>query len=256
MKIKFNKENNGFTFGFAIVMIVIVATLLSVTAINLKPLQDENIKQEKMQNILKTIRVNCTREESPAKFEEFVKQRLVLNSRAKVISEKKGDIDKNDKGDAFNIDIQKEYKSSMATEERNYPLFICEKDGKKYYVIPMTGKGLWGPIWGYIALEEDYNTVYGASFDHKTETPGLGAEIRYELFQNQFVGERILDKNDNFISIKVIKGGAAPDDKHGVDAITGGTITSNGVTEMLKRTIEIYVPCFNNNKNKLTINEH
>src|SRR3990172_3592888 len=116
MKIKFNKENNGFTFGFAIVMIVIVATLLSVTAINLKPLQDENIKQEKMQNILKTIRVNCTREESPAKFEEFVKQRLVLNSRAKVISEKKGDIDKNDKGDAFNIDIQKEYKSSMATE--------------------------------------------------------------------------------------------------------------------------------------------
>ncbi|MBL4655393.1 MAG: NADH:ubiquinone reductase (Na(+)-transporting) subunit C [Bacteroidia bacterium] len=239
-----NKDGDRFTFGFAIAMVVIVATLSSVAAISLKPFQDENIKQEKMQNILKTIRVDCTREEALVKFEEFVKQRLILNYQAEVISEKKGIIDEKDKSDAFNIDIKKEFKSSMTIEERNYPMFICEKSGKTYYVIPMVGKGLWGPVWGYIALGEDYNTVYGASFDHKTETPGLGAEIRYELFQKQFVGDQILDKSGNFVSIKVLKGGAAPDDLHGVDGITGGTITSNGVTEMLKRTLNIYVPYF------------
>ena len=244
MKIKFNKEGDSFTFGFAIVMVVVVATLLSVAAISLKPFQNENIKKEKMQNILKTIRVDCTREEALGNFEKFVKQRLILNYQAEVISEKKGPIDENDKSDAFNIDIKKEFKSSMTDEEKNYPLFICEKGGKKYYVIPMIGKGLWGPIWGYIALGEDYNTVYGASFDHKTETPGLGAEIRYEAFQNQFIGDQILDKSGNFVSIKVLKGGAAPDDLHGVDGLTGGTITSNGVTEMLKRTLNIYVPYF------------
>ena len=170
---------------------------------------------------------------------------MVLNYDAEVIADNEGEINQENKEDAFNINIEKEFKNTaMSIEERNYPLFYCEKEGKSYYVIPCVGKGLWGPIWGYIAIGEDMNTVYGASFDHKTETPGLGAEIRYEPFQNQFIGDQILDKSGNFVSIKVLKGGAAPDDLHGVDGLTGGTITSTGVTEMLKRTLNIYVPYF------------
>jgi len=242
---KFDKEGNSFTFGFAIIMVIVVATLLSVAAISLKPAQKENQKKEKMQNILKTIGVNCSRDEAAAQFSEFVKKRLVLNYDAEIISEIEGEIDQLNKEDAFNIDIEKEYKTAaISLEERNYPLFYCEKEGKSYYVIPCIGKGLWGPIWGYIAIGEDMNTVYGASFDHKSETPGLGAEIRYELFQKQFVNEQIFDQNGNFVSIEVKKGGAKPDDLHAVDAITGGTITSKGVTEMLKRTLKVYEPFF------------
>ena len=98
-----------------------------------------------------------------------------------------------------------------------------------------------GPVWGYIAFDNKFNII-GAIFDHKGETPGLGAEIRYKKFQEQFKGKNILDANGVFQSVKVLKGGAAPDDIHGVDGITGGTITSDGVTEMLERTLQIYVP--------------
>ena len=95
-----------------------------------------------------------------------------------------------------------------------------------------------------IDLEGDNNTVYGASFDHDKETPGLGAEINTAEFQSQFEGDKLFDPTGTFVSIKVTKGGASPEDEHGVDAITGGTITSNGVTDMLKKTLEVYQPYF------------
>jgi Na+-transporting NADH:ubiquinone oxidoreductase subunit C len=238
-----NKEGNLYTFGFAIVMVIVVATLLSIAAMSLKPMQQKNEQQEKMQAILKTIGVNCTREEAELQFNDFVKKRLLLNFEAVVKSEESGEIDPLNKQDAFNIDIIKEFKnSSLGPENRNYPLYVCEKEGASYYVIPMVGKGLWGPIWGFMAISEDMNTVSGASFDHQKETPGLGAEIRYEPFQNQFPGEKIFDNNGKFVSIKVIKGGADKSNEHGVDAITGGTITSTGVQKMIERTLKIYAP--------------
>jgi len=238
-----NKESNLYTFGFAIVMVIVVATLLSIAAMGLKPMQQKNQQQEKMQAILKTIGINCSREEAELKFNDFVKKRLLLNYNSEIKTEITGDIDKTNKEDAFNVDIQKEFKNSSITEKgRNYPIYICEKDGENYYVIPMVGKGLWGPIWGFIALKDDMNTVFGASFDHKTETPGLGAEIRYEPFQMQFTGKKLFNEDGEFVSIKVIKGGAEKTNLHGVDAITGGTITSNGVTEMIDRTLNIYAP--------------
>ena len=240
----FDKDGNGFTFVFATVMVVIVATLLALASIKLRPYQQKNVSEEKMQNILKTINVECSREAAPARFNEFVKKRVVLDYGSKVLSEKEAAIDKMDKSDAFNINTKKEYKT-LDENERSYPLYICEKDGNTYYVIPVVGSGLWGPIWGYLALESDLNTVYGASFDHDKETPGLGAEINTADFQSQFPGEKIFDKNGSFVSIKVTKGGARPDDLHGVDAITGGTITSNGVTEMIGRTFKVYETYFN-----------
>ena len=131
-----------------------------------------------------------------------------------------------------------------------FPLFVCNKESKLYYIIPVRGKGLWGPIWGFIALEEDMNTVYGVSFGHKTETPGLGAEISTEVFQEKFIGKKILDEAGNFVSVKVIKGNKGSGNPHGVDAMSGATVTSDGVSEMIQRTLASYIPYFKKvNKN-------
>lgn len=235
-----DKNSNGFTFGFAIIMVVLVGAILAVAAMALKPAQSENIKREKMKDILAAIQLDVTMEEAPNAFQDYVKERLVIDYSGKVISSKTGSIDPASKeGDAFYVKVKKEFRSINNPEDRNYPLFICEKDGKKYYVIPMVGKGLWGPIWGYVSVESDYKTIFGASFDHKTETPGLGAEIKEDFFEKQFSGEEI-KSNGDFTEIKVVKGNSDPSNKHAVDGITGGTITSVGVQEMVNRTLAVY----------------
>lgn len=234
-----NKDSNGFTFGFAAVMVIVVGSVLSITAMSLKPQQKENLRQEKMKNILMTIGAmdrSSNMAEAPGLFEKFVKEQVVLDAEGQV----KGD-------NAFGVDVKKQYKS-MGFEEREYPLYICEKDGNTYYVVPMVGTGLWGPVWGFVALEGDMNTVYGANFDHKTETPGLGAEINTASFQDQFPGEEIFDENNNYVSIAVVKGGGGDASSHAVDGITGGTITSVGVGEMIDRTLGVYVPYFQSKK--------
>ena len=232
-----NKDSNSFTFGFATVMVVIVAVLLSIAAIVLGPYQEQNIKVEKTQNILSSIGVKTDAKEAEKLFNQYIKEQLVLNKKGEPVT---GQVA------AFDIDLKKELDKARTgdQEKQLFPLFIFNKDGKLYYIIPVRGKGLWGPIWGYIALGGDLNTITGASFGHKAETPGLGAEINTEDFQKQFIGEKIFDESGNFVSVKVIKGGAAPEDLHGVDAVSGGTITSNGVTEMLRRTLASYIPYF------------
>jgi Na+-transporting NADH:ubiquinone oxidoreductase subunit C len=218
-------------------MVVIVAVLLSLAAIGLGPYQAQNVKAEKMQDILSSIGVISDARQAEKLFNQHIKEQLVLNSKGQPVT----------KGiTAFDVDLKKELDKVRTgkADEQLFPLFVFKKDAKLYYVIPVRGKGLWGPIWGYVALEGDRNTVYGASFGHKGETPGLGAEIDTEGFEKQFAGKKILDESGNFVSVKVIKGGASPEDAHGVDAISGGTITSNGVSEMLKRTLASYVPYF------------
>ena len=209
-------------------MVVIVALLLAFASEGLKPMQNQNIEREKMQNILKSVGIEVTRDEAKDAYNKYITEEIVLNDKGEQIE-----------GDAFKVDVLKEYKSGG---QKNFPIYIYESEGSKKYIIPLVGKGLWGPIWGYIALEEDKNTVAGASFDHKGETPGLGAEINQGWFQEPFVGKKIFDESGNYQSIKVIKGGAPEGDKHGVDAISGGTITGNGVTEMLVRTLKTYEP--------------
>ncbi len=112
----------------------------------------------------------------------------------------------------------------------------------------MRGKGLWGPIWGYIALSEDFNAIYGANFDHKSETPGLGAEINEQWFQDMFKGKNIFNEQGKFVSVEVMKGGAPDDAAHAVDAISGGTITSNGLENMIMDCLAPYQAYFEKNK--------
>lgn len=245
-----NKESQAFTLTFTVVMVVIVAAVLSLAAMGLKEPQEENMKQEKMQSILSSIQVNVDRTEASNVFTDYVKKRYILNAEGEVVSTAEGAVKgkNSDEADAFNIDVKKQYRDkTLSDDQKQFPLYECEKDGSTYYVIPLVGTGLWGPIWGFIALESDMNTVYGATFDHKSETPGLGAEINQGWFQEPFVGDKIFDESGDFVSIEVVKGGAAPDNQHGVDAITGGTITSNGVTNMLENTLKVYVPYFKKN---------
>ena len=235
-----DKNSRPFTFIFATVMVVVVAVLLALAAIILGPYQAQNVKIEKMQNILSSIGIKSEAKDAEKIFLEHIKEQLVLDHKGQPV---KSGIN------AFDIDLKVELDKARAgkANEQLFPLFLFNKDGKQYYIIPVRGKGLWGPIWGYVALESDMNTIHGASFGHKGETPGLGAEINTEEFQQQFVGKKILDESMNFVSVKVVKGGAAPGDLHGVDAVSGGTITSNGVTEMLHRTLGSYMPYFKGN---------
>ncbi|MCB0481379.1 MAG: NADH:ubiquinone reductase (Na(+)-transporting) subunit C [Flavobacteriales bacterium] len=236
----FDKNSNGYTFGFAIVMVVIVGSLLAVAAMGLKPFQKKNVEMEKKQNILSSINVNLSREEANIQFDDFVKQQVVIDVKGEVIEGKS----------AFDVDVNKEYKEwksgARKAEDMSYPLYVCEKDGETIVVVPMVGTGLWGPVWGFVSLKEDLNTIYGANFDHKTETPGLGAEIKEASFGAQFAGDKVFE--DGKVVFKVLKGGGGKEDPSGVDGITGGTITSVGVQEMLIRTFEIYSPYFQNNK--------
>ena len=229
-----NKNSNAYTFIFAIVLVVLVATILAFASEGTKEKRANNIKLEKMQNILATLGVNVSREEAGKQYHNYVKQELALKED--------GSIDQNIK--AFDIDLKNEIKKPVS--EQRFPLYVAEKDSKKFYVVPLYGAGLWDAIWGYMSLKDDKNTIFGMSFDHKGETPGLGAEINQSWFEDQFIGKQIMD-NSKFVSVKVIKGGAPQGDTHGVDAISGGTLTSNGVTNMLQERLQRYLAYFKNN---------
>lgn len=247
----FKTNSNGYTFGFAIVMVLVVGAALSFASITLKPRQVQNNINKKMISILNSVGEDATRENADQEFYKYVNKRIDLNSKGEVIDSREGQVDPNDPMDPFNIDVKKEYRDKkMKLEDKHFPLFQANIDGKEIVVIPMAGTGLWGPIWGYVALEGDFNTIYGATFDHKGETPGLGAEISQPFFQKPFSGKTIYDDQGNLVSVKVEKGGADPSDPHAVDAITGGTITSNGVTEMLERTFKVYSPYFKKQKSE------
>lgn len=236
-----DKNSNSYTFIFAIIMVTLIAGLLAFTATSLKPLQDKNVKAEKMQKILSTIGVEVSRDEAQASFDTYIKAQLALKEDGSVDTEVS----------AFNLSLKKEVKKGDAAQR--FPLYVANKDGKTFYVVPLYGAGLWDAIWGYIALDGDKNTIIGANFDHKGETPGLGAEITTDWFQAQFQGKSLLKDisagfiADNFVSVKAIKGGAPTGDMHGVDAISGGTITSDGVSDMVQERLARYLPYFKNN---------
>jgi Na+-transporting NADH:ubiquinone oxidoreductase subunit C len=147
--------------------------------------------------------------------------------------------------DAFEVMLGLNAEIRKDREDRNYPVFVySENGGPKKFVVPVRGKGLWGPIWGYVALEEDLNTIAGAVFDHKSETPGLGSDINTDWFQEPFTGKTLFNEAGEFVSVEVMKGGADPNSMHQVDAISGGTITSKALEEMLIDCLTGYVTHF------------
>ncbi len=220
-----NKQGNTYTFLYSIVLVVVVAALLAIVALSLQPAQNRNIENEKRQNILRSVNISSTPEDSKALFDKYIVKQFIVNSKGEEIA-----------GDAFTVDLAKQSKKTC--EEKLLPVFVANIDGATKYILPIYGNGLWGPLWGYISLNEDKNTVYGTVFDHKSETPGLGAEITTPQFQTQFEGKMIFD-NSQLVSILVKKGGGATG-AHEVDGISGGTITSKGVETMIKNYLTCY----------------
>ena len=215
-------------------MVVVVAVLLAGASLGLKSKQESNVKQEKMQSILGSVGVIVDRSEAQTAYDEVIKEVLTI---------KAGQVVSTDRETGFNVDMAGAVKSGNM--EREVPLYVANKGGENYYIIPLRGKGLWGPVWGFVSLESDGNTVVGANFGHKSETPGLGAEITTPVFTDQFPGKKISEAG-LFQSISVVKQGTSSGD-YMVDGISGGTITSNGVNDMLADCLAPYAEYFKNN---------
>tara|TARA_B100000508_G_scaffold141093_1_gene146543 strand:- start:53017 stop:53736 length:720 start_codon:yes stop_codon:yes gene_type:complete len=232
-----NKDGNGYTFGFSIALVVVVGVILSTISIGLEPFKKANVAVKKKMDILSAIGVESTRKNGEELYEQYVEDSYVISAEGEVqegLPKEKT---------AFYLDVQKQYRDKQIDkEDRLYPIFEAKKDGEKVFVLPVVGKGLWGPIWGYLAIADDYKTIKGASFDHKGETPGLGAEIKQDFFETQFKGAEI-SEDGSYNEILVVKSGGS-ESKQKVDGITGGTITSKGVEEMVNRTMKVYQKYF------------
>ncbi|PLX00294.1 MAG: NADH:ubiquinone reductase (Na(+)-transporting) subunit C [Marinilabiliales bacterium] len=243
--------SNGYIFRYAAIMVIVAAALLSTAAMFLKPFQEKNRAIEKMGSILISADIkDVETEQTISTFNQYVVEALIVDSEGTIVDSYTEGVMQESK--AFEIDLKKELYKKSKSEKFALPLYVVEKEGVKTYVIPMRGSGLWGPVYGNMALAEDLNTIVGVTFDHDGETPGLGAEITTPMFTKQFIGKKIFDEQGNFTSIKVVKGGAKtlpqPEQIHAVDAISGGTITSNGVGDMIQNVIESYEPYFKKQK--------
>jgi Na+-transporting NADH:ubiquinone oxidoreductase subunit C len=228
---------NRYIFIFSSVMVIAVATLLSLAATLLQPAQEKNLEIEKKKSMLESINIPADRNTTETLYDKYIKESFVLNSKGDII----------DGVNAFNVVMNIEQKKPL--EQQYLPVFIASPDdGEKITILPLEGKGLWGPIYGYISLKSDMNTTYGVNFDHKGETPGLGAEINTNAFEGMFPGKKLFE-DGKFVSIQVVKGGAKPGDSHGVDAISGGTITSKGLEKMLLDCISKYNDYLIKNRN-------
>jgi len=230
-------ESTNYVVGFTLAMTVIVALTLSSLFYGTKDQVAQNADVFNKRAILSAISDKLDKpvgdfsdQDVLTLFEEKVEQIVVDMDGEKVDGIK-----------AEKVDMAKESKKPEA--DRQLPLFIYKNGGEKVYIVAVRGSGLWDAIWGNVALQSDFNTVIGASFDHAGETPGLGAEIKDNpAFSKQFGGKKLY-KDGAYVSVGVIKGGAK-DIVHDVDGLSGATVTANGVDEMLYRGIKYYEPYF------------
>ena len=214
-----NRNSNVYTIVYAAVMVIVVAAVLAFTALSLRPTQENNVRIEKQRQILSSINVESTAKDAEQLYKEYIKNSFIVNSQGQKIE-----------GDAFNVVVKDEV--VLPEAERKLPVFVANINGTDKYILPLYGMGLWGPIWGYISVDANGDTVYGAVFAHQGETAGLGAEITKPKFADQFQGKNLFFGN-KFASIAVLKAGMKVENQEAVDAVSGGTITSQGVEKML-----------------------
>lgn len=244
------RQTNTYTFVFVIIIALVSALVLSAASQALKDKQALNIENDRKMNILMALGVykdsacynrekqNYSDNEKDCNvtccYEKFIKS-FAVDSQGKI---KSGEIVPE------RIEIEKELEKPET--ERIYPVFT-RVDGDKIeaYCVPVIGKGLWSTLYGYLALKDDMNTVTGITFYKHGETPGLGAEIEKEWFQNNFIDKKIFNDKKELVSVKVVKGkvGANSENKiHEVDGISGATLTGQGVTKLLKSSLSLYEP--------------
>lgn len=222
---KFNTNSNTYIIVYATIMVVAVAFLLAFVSSSLEDYQKKNVKNDVKSQILASIHVQA--EDVDAKYAEIIKDNLWDGNSLK-------EVDAND----FKISYNSEIKNGR------YHVFVANVDGTTKYILPVYGQGLWGPIWGYLALNEDKQTVYGAYFNHESETAGLGAEIKdSKTWREKFRGKKITDGKTIILGVK--KSSDKPDPECEVDGITGATLTSDGVDNMFKEGLKNYLTFIN-----------
>ena len=224
-----NRDSNKYTIVFASIMVIIVAVVLSIVHVLLKDTQQKNADIDKMSQILRSININTNGEESERKFEELIQDMYMIDLEGKIIPDSQQD--------AFGADMKVEMDKPL--NKRRYPVYVAVLDSQTLYIMALRGSGLWGAMWGYISVYEDGTTIYGADFGHESETPGLGAEVSHDWFSDEFVGKQLF-KDGIFKSVAIVKPGKSVSDRDYVDGISGGTITSHGIDNMLYNTLEGY----------------
>lgn len=223
-----NKQSNTYTIIYIIVLVVVVGAALAFTAMTLRPRQQENADVDKMKQILASVGVVPDDGKVTDDFNKYIVESFVVNAQGQRVD-----------GKAFDVNVEKMSKETDVAK-RQLPVYVCSIKGERKYILPVYGAGLWGPIWGYVSINSDGTTVYGAYFAHQGETPGLGAEIEKSAFSDQFKGKRLW-VDGNFHPIEVVKAGQKPaDGADYVDGVSGGTITSKGVGAMLDNCLAPY----------------
>ena len=224
-----NKQSNTYTIVYITILVIVVGAALAWVATALKPEQTHNADADKMKQILAAVHENPG---SNALVTEMFNSRIkgiVIDSQGNEISGT----------EAFDVKVALE--SKEPGDDRKLPVYIyTDAEAGTKYILPLYGQGLWGPIWGYVAINSDGSTIYGAYFSHQGETPGLGAEIEKPAFSDQFVDKKLF-KDGQFLPVTVVKAGQHPQgDEDYVDGISGGTITSKGVAAMLNNCLMPY----------------
>lgn len=226
-----NKQGNLYTIIYIVVLVVLVGAALAFTSISLKDRQQANIDADKMSQILASVNINSEKANVQADYARYITDSYVVDSNGQRVECEVS---------AFQVDVAKESKVADASQ-RLLPVYECKlEDGALKYILPVYGAGLWGPIWGYVSVDDDGSTLYGAFFAHQGETPGLGAEIEKPAFSSQFAGKHLI-KDNQFHPVAVVKAGQQPSNGEDyVDGISGGTITSKGVSDMISNCLSPY----------------
>ena len=222
-----NTNSNSYTIIYAAIMVVIVAFLLAFVSSSLKDIQNANVKNDTKKQILSAINVTDVKD-ADAEFAKYEVKDMLVQADGTLA--------------AYTGEFNTSFKGEIA--ENRLHVFECKVDGATKYIVPVYGAGLWGPVWGYVALNDDKDTVFGVYFNHAGETPGLGAEITTPKFQAPFVGKKVLENGE--VGLSVVKAGKVAKPEYEVDGISGGTITSQGVDAMLKDCLKLYKPFFSN----------
>lgn len=241
-----NTNSNTYTIIYSTILVVVVAAVLAIVSVSLSNRQQANVNTETRQSILSSVNLAQGADDAKNKnsyveteYNKYITDSYLVDAQGDKVE-----------GEAFPMALATGLKSQYDIMKQanpdisklTLPVFVCTlEDGSKVEIFPVYGAGLWGPIWGYLSLKDDYDTIYGATFLHKGETPGLGAEIATAWFSGQFSGKTIFE-GDNLVSVSVVKGGAPEGDPHGVDAISGGTITSRSLEKAIRQWFDYYKP--------------
>ena len=230
---KFNTNSNVYTIVYASVMVIIAAFLLAFVASVLKSPQEANVANDKRGQILSSLNIRNVNDVTD-EYNKVILHDLILDANGQVIKEDGG------------FQVESKDITAKNPADKKLPLYVAKVNNDTIYVVPLYGRGLWGGISGYLALKKDFDTVYGAYFTHESETAGLGARLVEEEFQDKFKNKKAF-ADSTFQKVALSLSKKVEDKEHQVDAITGATLTSNGVSKMFLSSLQPYQKYFSAN---------